>query len=84
MVSAKFHKIVMNTFIREEQNGSAYQTGTECSACAAAGEENLIRQFTACAHTAQDPQLRTFFEQIAARHRLHWDSLAALLNAGEG
>lgn len=47
-------------------------------------EENLIRQFTACAHTAQDPQLRTFFEQIAARHRLHWDSLAELLNTGEG
>jgi len=45
-------------------------------------EENLIRQFSACAHMASDPQLRTFFEQIAARHTLHRDTLEALLKEG--
>ena len=47
-------------------------------------EENLICHFTSCAHSAQDPQLRAFLEQIAARHRVHWELLAALLNTGEG
>lgn len=43
-------------------------------------ESRLIGQFTVCAHTAADPQLRTFFEQIAARHRVHWDTLTKLLS----
>ena len=46
-------------------------------------EENLIRQLTAGAHTARDPQRRGLFQQIAARHRLHWEQLETLLQTGE-
>jgi len=42
-------------------------------------EENLIFRFSACARDADDPQLRSLFEQIAARHRLHWNTLTKLL-----
>ncbi len=45
-------------------------------------EENLIFQFTAYARNAGDPQLRTLFEQIAARHRSHWSTLCGLLGMG--
>lgn len=44
-------------------------------------EEALIFQFTAFAGDANDPQLRTLFEQIAAKHRIHWNTLCKLLNA---
>ena len=47
-------------------------------------EQKLIRQFTVCARTAGDPQLRTAFEQICARHRLHWETLVQLLGTDGG
>lgn len=42
-------------------------------------EQQLILRFTACARDAGDPQLRTLYEQIAARHRSHWNTLCKLL-----
>lgn len=46
-------------------------------------ENKLICQFTSCARTAADPQLRALFEQIAACHRVHWDTLTNLLGTNE-
>ena len=42
-------------------------------------EEKLIFSFSSCARDADDPQLRSLFEQIAAKHRLHWNTLSKLL-----
>lgn len=47
-------------------------------------EQKLIEQFTICARTAGDPQLRTAFEQISARHHLHWETLVKLLGMDGG
>lgn len=52
--------------------------------CQLENEQRMIRQFTVCARTAGDPQLRTIFEQIAARHRLHWETLVKLLGMDNG
>ena len=42
-------------------------------------EKALISRFTASAKEAEDPQLRTLYEQIAARHQSHWNTLCGLL-----
>ncbi len=42
-------------------------------------EENLVFRFSSCARNADDPQLRSLFEQIAAKHRSHWNTLSKLL-----
>ena len=38
-------------------------------------ERALISRFTSNARDAEDPQLRTLYEQIAARHQSHWNTL---------
>lgn len=42
-------------------------------------ERALISRFTSSARDAEDPQLRTLYEQIAARHQSHWNTLCGLL-----
>lgn len=84
MVFGKFHKIDTKqaTLLRRGGSHLADFSREELSAIQnqLENEKKLIQQFTVCAYDADDPQLRTLFEQIAARHRLHWEALAKLVD----
>ena len=43
-------------------------------------EQLLIQKFKMYAQMTQDQQLRSSFEQIAAKHQIHKDKLLNLLN----
>ena len=43
-------------------------------------EQLLVKKYTQYACAAEDPQLRTRFEQIAAAHSKHFDRLRSHLN----